>query len=40
MRERAEAVGGTLKVNSRPGAGTTVHVYFPGALERRSAVRV
>ena len=29
MAERAELVGGTLKVRSRPGAGTTVTVTIP-----------
>ncbi len=29
MAERAELVGGTLTVRSRPGAGTTVTVTIP-----------
>lgn len=29
MRERAEAVGGTLKVASEPGRGTTIEVHIP-----------
>jgi signal transduction histidine kinase len=29
MRERANELGGTLKVDSIPGAGTTVHVALP-----------
>ncbi len=31
MRERAEALGGTLTVESAPGAGTTVVVEVPSA---------
>ena len=30
MRERAEALGGDLKVVSRPGGGTTIQALFPG----------
>jgi signal transduction histidine kinase len=30
MRERAEAVGGTLVIDSRPGTGTTVTLEVPG----------
>ena len=33
MRERAEAVGGSLQVRSRPGDGTQVIVRLPRALE-------
>jgi len=33
MKERAESVGGTLRIDSQPGAGTTVEVVVP--LERR-----
>ncbi|HXF73432.1 MAG TPA: ATP-binding protein, partial [Actinomycetota bacterium] len=29
MRERAELVGGELRVESRPGAGTTVEAWLP-----------
>jgi signal transduction histidine kinase len=29
MRERAEAVGGSLRVHSAPGAGTAVEVELP-----------
>ncbi|MFF5260653.1 sensor histidine kinase [Actinomadura viridis] len=32
MRERAATVGARLDVDSRPGAGTTIAVTFPGAL--------
>jgi signal transduction histidine kinase len=31
MRERAEALGGTLTVESAPGAGTTIVVEVPSA---------
>ena len=34
MRERAEALGGTLTVESSPGAGTTVAVEVPYADSR------
>ena len=30
MRERVGAVGGTLRLRSRPGRGTTVEVRIPG----------
>jgi signal transduction histidine kinase len=30
MRERAERLGGTFRVESSPGAGTTVSVEVPG----------
>lgn len=30
MRERAESLGGTLKVRSRPGKGTVIFVNIPG----------
>ncbi len=33
MRERAELVGGTLRVASRPGAGTTVTATVPASSE-------
>jgi signal transduction histidine kinase len=29
MRERAQAIGGTLRVESAPGKGTTIHVAVP-----------
>lgn len=29
MRERAEAIGATLRIDSAPGAGTTVHLEVP-----------
>jgi len=32
MRERAEAVGGTLTVESAPGRGTTICARFPGVV--------
>lgn len=35
MRERAEAVGGTLALSSRPGAGTSVEVTMPLDARRR-----
>jgi len=31
MRERVRAVGGALRLRSRPGRGTTVEVRIPGA---------
>lgn len=39
MRERAESVGGTLDVDSRPGEGTLVRARFPAALAQVGAVR-
>ncbi|WP_082538266.1 MULTISPECIES: GAF domain-containing sensor histidine kinase [unclassified Pseudonocardia] len=33
MRERAELIGGTLRVRARPGSGTTVVVTAPGDTE-------
>ncbi|MBI4260279.1 MAG: sensor histidine kinase [Actinobacteria bacterium] len=30
MRERAEAAGGWIRIDSRPGSGTTVEVWLPG----------
>jgi len=30
MQERADLVGGTLEVNSAPGAGTTIRLRYPG----------
>jgi signal transduction histidine kinase len=41
MRERAEAVGGTLRITSAPGQGTRVTVRIPvvsGAEKRREVV--
>ncbi|MFW6070642.1 MAG: sensor histidine kinase, partial [bacterium] len=35
MRERAEALGGTLQIESEPGAGTTVRVRLPFEGGRR-----
>jgi len=35
MRERASLLGGTLTIESSPGAGTTVFVEIP--LQRREA---
>jgi signal transduction histidine kinase len=29
MRERAEAVGGTLKISSIPSKGTRIEAYLP-----------
>ena len=29
MRERAESIGGTLRVDSEPGEGTTVEMRVP-----------
>ena len=37
MRERAEAIGAQFEFQSTPGAGTTVAVKVPAALERRAA---
>lgn len=36
MRERAEAIGGTLELDSQPGAGTRVRVSYP--LRPREAI--
>ena len=35
MRERAEALGGTLEVESGPGAGTRVRLRVPASEARR-----
>jgi nitrate/nitrite-specific signal transduction histidine kinase len=32
MRARAEKIGATFEVSSRPGAGTTIDVTVPGAV--------
>jgi signal transduction histidine kinase len=29
MRERVTELGGTFRIDSRPGAGTTVHACLP-----------
>jgi len=29
LRERAESVGGGVRIESRPGAGATIHARFP-----------
>jgi signal transduction histidine kinase len=29
MRQRAQALGGTLRIESAPGEGTSVHVNVP-----------
>jgi signal transduction histidine kinase len=34
LRERAEALGGTLELTSPPGRGTSVHVRLPLIRER------
>ena len=39
MRERAEALGGTLAVHSRPGAGTTVSVEVDVGTRHQSPRR-
>jgi len=31
MHERARAIGAWLRVQSEPGVGTRIHVYWPGA---------
>lgn len=37
MRERAEALGGSLHISSAPGRGTTVEVIIPGGRNGRNA---
>jgi PAS domain S-box-containing protein len=32
MQERVELIGGKIKINSKPGQGTTVHTIFPGEV--------
>ena len=34
MRERANALGGTMKIFSQPGKGTTVEAILPLPVER------
>ena len=36
MRERAEMLGGTFKVESKPGEGTTLHTQIPLHRQQRS----
>ncbi len=36
MRERATAIGGTIRIDSAPGAGTTIEVVVPYDTERRA----
>jgi two-component system vancomycin resistance sensor histidine kinase VraS len=36
MRERLEAIGGTLAIQSAPGAGTRLEVFAPLGIERLS----
>ncbi len=36
MRERATAIGGTIRIDSAPGGGTTIEVMVPHDAERRS----
>ncbi len=40
MRERAEAIGATLEVNSAPGAGTTIRLSVPARGEAREQAEV
>jgi two-component system nitrate/nitrite sensor histidine kinase NarX len=35
MRERAQSIGGELKVESRPGAGTALHIRVPARTASR-----
>jgi hypothetical protein len=37
MRERAERIGGRLRVWSRPGAGTEIELSVPGHVAYRHA---
>ena len=32
MQERVDLIGGRIKINSKPGQGTTVHTIFPGEV--------
>jgi signal transduction histidine kinase len=36
MRERATAIGGTIRVESSPGGGTTIEVAVPADAEPRA----
>ena len=36
MRERATAIGGTIRIEAAPGAGTTSEVIVPHDAEPRS----
>ena len=40
MRARAEKIGATLEVTSRPGAGTTIEVFLPDAAIEAAAERL
>jgi nitrate/nitrite-specific signal transduction histidine kinase len=39
MRERAQRIGGTLKIRSRPAAGTEVELRVPGHVAFPKASR-
>jgi signal transduction histidine kinase len=36
MRERATAIGGTIRIESQPGEGTMIEVLVPPESERRT----
>ena len=36
MRERATAIGGTIRIESATGAGTTIEVVVPADAEPRA----
>ncbi len=38
MKERAEAAGGSVEVESAPGRGTTVYVRLPKVAQRSATV--
>ncbi len=40
MRERAEGIGGTLTVDTTPGAGTTVRLWIPGGTQDGADTRL
>jgi signal transduction histidine kinase len=40
MRERAQRIGGTLDIRSRPGAGTTITLVIPRAISEKTLPRV